>query len=979
VPADGALRRGVTAISRHRPRPQRPDTPEQGSDDGSPCEPPTVCNPDALPAWARLAGSLTYSEQETTSTFPSQPRWAQLVDSQEVDTAGDTGVETFSFRPAVARDCVNYADESQCMAAQQAEEGSNRLGKPVRPCGPPGHDEAYQGHLPAKQQADTGLDRSRGSLVAVGDSAQSFDFGVASSSSLAVSVAEAGTAVALGDGKVEAVNPALDVKDEGPPASGEHRNSFLSGHAPVERRPCSHLEFAHNGDTTTVSDHARGALHVRTPAVPSKSISGDQPAVHACPGGAGTKSSIPAQREPAPVLAIGRDALSAASSHQATTASAKPTDPSRKPDCDAHAPSLCWMPATQAPPPVLDIVPSDLYGVAPSPKPQPQQHPQPTVTANAAAAPDIARGGSYFGAQANADDAESKVRDVHAEARKAPDAPDLGVDGLRQCKGSYAAAMEATRKRADKEAHERARLAAELSKRRAQVSAREAKENKAKTKAEMRSAPRRPGSCVPKKAAPPMVQHSLAQQHAPVVAANIYAAPAPVPYPAGQPVAKPARKGVVNQALDASFEVSDCGDSDDGQELPDDWEAQIAAPRPSVPKHMQRAPGPRPASSNFARSPLAAALMQLVGLPGMHAPNAMPMAPPSAGPTPGMLGPAMADAALERLTAEEDALLKSLSRLDPKMLRKSLKSAGMDLWSHEGYLQLSNSAEQGKLLKSLARLDMQLQALRGTPANDGVASVPTAPVRGACHGPPVKQHGARQPPSAASAGPAQRKPAEQKRGRQAGTKIMVDKGYQAKSTAKRGTSATKGGAPLPSAPGRPRQVHGHPQQVSRVPSAAPPAMPWGQQQPVHGHHGHPAAGAAVQGARWNMPAPAAHYPPGYPGYQMPGVQGPGWAWPGYYCPPPPTGGHGLAPGQPPGSAFGGPPPGMPMMYQMPPFQGQRFEPASGQQAAHRPLPAEARVGPKPGGGQHAPAAKSAAPGPHGVINCNDALLGVLFS
>eukprot|EP00873_Tetraselmis_striata_P004253 jgi/Tetstr1/424517/TSEL_015045.t1 len=433
------------------------------------------------------------------------------------------------------------------MATQQAEEGSNRLGKPVRPCGPPGHDEAHQEHLPAKQPADTGLDRSRGSLVAVGDSAQSFDFGVASSSSLAVSVAEAGTAVALGDGKVEAVNPALDVKDE--------------------------------------------------------------------------------------------------------------------------------------------------------------------------AAPDIARGGSYFGAQANADDAESKVRDVHAEARKAPDAPDLGVDGLRQCKGSYAAAMEATRKRADKEAHERARLAAELSKRRAQVSAREAKENKAKTKAEMRSAPRRPGSCVPKKAAPPMVQHSLAQQHAPVVAANIYAAPAPVPYPAGQPVAKPARKGVVNQALDASFEVSDCGDSDDGQELPDDWEAQIAAPRPSVPKHMQRAPGPRPASSNFARSPLAAALMQLVGLPGMHAPNAMPMAPPSAGPTPGMLGPAMADAALERLTAEEDALLKSLSRLDPKMLRKSLKSAGMDLWSHEGYLQLSNSAEQGKLLKSLARLDMQLQALR---AHQGV-------------------------------------------------------------------------------------------------------------------------------------------------------------------------------------------------------------------------------------------------------------------
>eukprot|EP00873_Tetraselmis_striata_P008107 jgi/Tetstr1/428371/TSEL_018406.t1 len=95
----------------------------------------------------------------------------------------------------------------------------------------------------------------------------------------------------------------------------------------------------------------------------------------------------------------------------------------------------------------------------------------------------------------------------------------------------------------------------------------------------------------------------------------------------------------------------------------------------------------------------------------------MPMAPPSAGPTPGMLGPAMADAALERLTAEEDALLKSLSRLDPKMLRKSLKSAGMDLWSHEGYLQLSNSAEQGKLLKSLARLDMQLQALR---AHQGV-------------------------------------------------------------------------------------------------------------------------------------------------------------------------------------------------------------------------------------------------------------------
>eukprot|EP00873_Tetraselmis_striata_P009867 jgi/Tetstr1/430131/TSEL_019964.t1 len=433
-----------------------------------------------------------HPNQEHAVLEESGPRWAQLVDSQEVDTAGDTGVETFSFPPAVARDCVNYADESQCMAAQQAEEGSNRLGKPCRPI----------------------------SMV----------------------------------------------------------------------------------------------LHL----LPSYSL-----------------NSI----------------------------------------------------LNQLSPPTQQLLQTSREEVAISARRR-----IPTMRK--------AKFGTFM-------------------LRRAKHLMRLtsGWMGCGSARGAMPPPMEATRKRADKEAHERARLAAELSKRRAQVSAREAKENKAKTKAEMRSAPRRPGSCVPKKAAPPMVQHSLAQQHAPVVAANIYAAPAPVPYPAGQPVAKPARKGVVNQALDASFEVSDCGDSDDGQELPDDWEAQIAAPRPSVPKHMQRAPGPRPASSNFARSPLAAALMQLVGLPGMHAPNAMPMAPPSAGPTPGMLGPAMADAALERLTAEEDALLKSLSRLDPKMLRKSLKSAGMDLWSHEGYLQLSNSAEQGKLLKSLARLDMQLQALR---AHQGV-------------------------------------------------------------------------------------------------------------------------------------------------------------------------------------------------------------------------------------------------------------------
>lgn len=96
--ADCSLRRGVTSISRHRPRPQNPSISEsEHSPCPDPCTSQPVCETEALPAWARLAGSLTNTGQETTSSFASQPRWAELVSSRE--HTSDDGGGTFAFQP----------------------------------------------------------------------------------------------------------------------------------------------------------------------------------------------------------------------------------------------------------------------------------------------------------------------------------------------------------------------------------------------------------------------------------------------------------------------------------------------------------------------------------------------------------------------------------------------------------------------------------------------------------------------------------------------------------------------------------------------------------------------------------------------------------------------------------------------------------------------------------------------------------------
>ena len=318
---------------------------------------------------------------------------------------------------------------------------------------------------------------------------------------------------------------------------------------------------------------------------------------------------------------------------------------------------------------------------------------------------------------------------------------DDGIEGRRECKGSYAAAALAAQQREQRENHERERLAAELAKRRAAVAAREAKEKEAKQPPKTQQprghyASHVPGKAhhVPKQTPGPVGQDTPLQPgHRPsfypppagMPAPNAWGAwPLPPPgyfaYPPAPPMpgmfvaapppefaasrqhgsqkqaaspAPPQRKIRNDRApkqvekseieavrqLEMSIEISD-GEYSDEQELPEDWEAQVAAAAPSKSKRAaarepgHRPQGDRPPSSNFSRSPLAAALLELVGLPGMHGMD--PLTRQVSGRIlashgePQRLGSARV---CTGLSMEEDALLKSLQRIDPNMLRKSLK------------------------------------------------------------------------------------------------------------------------------------------------------------------------------------------------------------------------------------------------------------------------------------------------------------------
>ena len=319
---------------------------------------------------------------------------------------------------------------------------------------------------------------------------------------------------------------------------------------------------------------------------------------------------------------------------------------------------------------------------------------------------------------------------------------DDGIEGRRECKGSYAAAATTAQQREEREKQERQRLAAELAKRRAAVAAREAKEKEAKRPPKTQQPRGHYAVHVPGKAhpAPKPTPGSRAQdtppqpgQHQPfypppagVQAPSAWGAwPLPPPgyfaYPPAPPMPgmfvgasppgiaasphhssqteaasplPPQRKNRHGRApkkvekdeieavrqLEMSIEISDGECSEDEQELPEDWEAQMAAAAPSKSKRVAarepgcRPEGDRPHSSNFSRSPLAAALLELVGLPGMHGMD--PLTRQVSGRILASHGEVQRQGSARvctGLSLEEDALLKSLQRIDPNMLRKSLK------------------------------------------------------------------------------------------------------------------------------------------------------------------------------------------------------------------------------------------------------------------------------------------------------------------
>lgn len=283
-----------------------------------------------------------------------------------------------------------------------------------------------------------------------------------------------------------------------------------------------------------------------------------------------------------------------------------------------------------------------------------------------------------------------------------------GIEGKMANKGSYAAAAEGARVRAVKGRQERERLAMELAKRRADVASRKAAEDKQKAgdkgprghhvRCTSRSTKYAAGNIQQEVAAGAF--HKLAKLPGHGVASVLQSCRQDATTVNGQstssigaqpektrPVQKQRRwkqsNGRINSwgqedssnvksrqvhlACDAQQLYSDLsnildGDStDEDTELPEDWEIQLLKPNSEKQAKIPSQP------SNFARSPLAAALLQLVGLPGMHGMDPLTRA------VSGRIAKGHQVDVCTGLSIEEEALLNSLRRIDPNLLRKSLK------------------------------------------------------------------------------------------------------------------------------------------------------------------------------------------------------------------------------------------------------------------------------------------------------------------
>jgi hypothetical protein len=548
---------------------------------------------------------------------------------------------------------------------------------------PEPHYTADDAQLRSIATGDGSLNCSRASMGPVGDSAQSFDFGVAPSSSLSA------PAAAVSSSREGCVSVTANM--ESPCIVGNGSAPFESEE--VQRGP-SPQEAASAGFPTNA---AGPDDHLERPSS-SESAACDPIPAEPCHSEAAPREEEPpccpelAERLPSPTRQSGLTAAQPEVSPQSSACNGGLSWVTHEPDAGLSS----AVGVTHHRQPVIAgvLVESEQQvPIHPGNVSKPQIPMQWGGTPRVADAGDRAAGPSFnqpssvfkgFGVREEASPHRA-ARDASGllSAAKVREPDDVGVEGVRECKGSYAAAMDATRKRTQKEMEQRARLAAELAKRKAHVAAREQKAEKEKGVSKSPARGQQRGGYAPKIATPnratPSKNVKKPTGHVPSTVPHgsghrgrsgdgcPSAAPR-VPLAAQLPFYKARAAG---DGLEASFELSDGNGSDDGQELPDDWEAQIIEPQPALSQASQSR-GPRPMSSKFANSPLAAALMQLMGLPGLHAqysPHAPPRkeAPPPSPPE---------DELLQHLTAEENALLKSLSRLDPQMLRKSLKVNG---------------------------------------------------------------------------------------------------------------------------------------------------------------------------------------------------------------------------------------------------------------------------------------------------------------
>lgn len=303
-----------------------------------------------------------------------------------------------------------------------------------------------------------------------------------------------------------------------------------------------------------------------------------------------------------------------------------------------------------------------------------------------------------------------------------------------------------------------------------------------------------------------------------------------------------------------------------------------------------------------------------------------------------------------------------------------LQSAGMDPWSQEGYDQLSNSAEQGKLLASLARLDAQLQARRGVPASNGGAQhTGTAMEARPWLREPIPAPHPQASAQADGTVQKQRKPAAVSghQGKRHAPRKSSANSHNGRTTQKGSAGAASKAPPVQALV--PSAVHGN-----RAPSA--PGLPVS----LNRHPDHPRPdGHAGQQLHWNAPMSA---PQNHGHHALP-AQAPAWPWPAFCYPGHPATGAAMVPGQQMHPAFPGlppnMPPGMPMGYgyQLPPYQGQRFGPPPQQPTRHQPARPQGKtdhVTPHAAAWQQVPSAQQG-PQSQGVINCNGALVGMLFS